>query len=226
MTLPVALAPMSRVEADVAYDRFFSLCGKAYERFGSIFDLPVDKGPYECLRAAYLRDYPGGRVLDFGCGAGKPLKRALGLGDDRYHSCDSDRSGTFTYASPQEIPEGVLYEIVAANQVFEHLDFADGIRTAVVLARHVARGGILQIGVPNPDHPTRFLSNPTHLTPWNYVNLCALLELSQLQVSYCARTNKARGPRWWERPLVDLMCRVFRMDWCDTVYAVGRRCAA
>ncbi len=101
---------------EIPYDRFFSLCDKAFARHGSIFDLPVAAGPYEYLRETFVRDYPRGRVLDFGCGVKKPLQRALALGDDRYHGCDSDPLGKFTYGSPEAIPDDALYEIVAANQ--------------------------------------------------------------------------------------------------------------
>lgn len=209
----------------VPYDRFFGLCNKAFQRHGSIFSLPVAAHPYEYLKFMYDLNYQGGRVLDFGCGTQKPLQKVLGIGDDLYHSCDNDPSGMFTYASLNEIPQEAVYEIVASNQVFEHLSFEEGIQTAMVLTRHVAPGSILQIGVPNPAHPTRFLSSPVHKTPWNYFNLCALIELGGLDPFYCARCNKVPGPRWYERPFVNIICRVFRMDWCDTVYVVGRRIA-
>ena len=111
---------------------------------------------------------------------------------------------------------------MAANQVIEHLGFGEALRVTSQLARHVAPGGIFEIGVPNPPHPTRFLGNPTHQTPWNFLNLCAFGAGRPGTGVLCPR-NKVPGPRWWERPLVNLMCRVFRMDWCDSVFAIGRR---
>ena len=205
----------------VPYNRFFALCDKAHREHGSIFDVPVDAGPVDYVAKMYRTRYGRGRVLDFGCGAQKLMQQHLRLPDELYHSCDDDPSATFTYVSPDEIPDDALYEIIAANQVFEHLTFEEGIRAAVTLARHVAPGGILQIGVPNTQHPTRQRCNPTHKTAWTYLNLCALLELGGLRVAHCARCNKRPRPRWYERPLVNMMSRVFRMDWCDTVYVVG-----
>jgi len=207
----------------VPYDRFFSLCAKASRRHGKILSLPVGLQPFEYLRRAYNERYRGGRVLDFGCGVQKPLQSVLGVGSDCYHCCDTDSSGSFTFRSLDDVPDGAAYEIVASNQAFEHLGFEEGIRAGLRLAGCVARGGILQIGVVNPQHPTRQMSNPTHKTPWNYLNLCAVMELGGLEPFYCARCNKTPGPRWYERPLIGMMCRIFRMDWCDTVYAVGRR---
>jgi len=207
----------------IPYDEFFALCGKAYQRYGSIFELPVAEDPYAYLRRIYTSQYASKRVLDFGGGTRKPLQEALGISDVLYHSCDSDPSGEFTYRSPDEIPADIQYDVIAANQVFEHLPFDIGVRAAVTLAKHVAPGGVMQIGVPNPAHPTRFLSNPTHCTPWNYFNLYALLELGDLDPFFIARCNKTPGPCWFERPFINMIGRIYRMDWCDTVYAVGRK---
>lgn len=207
----------------IDYERFFCLCTEAAQRYGNIFSLPVADQPTTYLKQVYQTQYIGGKVLDFGCGVHKPLQKILNLDDFYYHSCDSDRSGQFTYSCVEEIPNNTFYEIIAANQVFEHLSFADTIKIVLKLSQHLAPGGIFQIGTPNPQHPTRHLSNPTHITPFNYLNLCALLELSGLDPFYCVRCNKIPGPQWYERPLINLICRVFRMDWCDTVYAVGRK---
>ena len=153
----------------------------------------------------------------------KTLQSVLRIGSDRYNTCDSDPSGEFTYSAVGDIPADITYHIIAANQVFEHLEFAEAIETTKSLAQHIVQGGILQIGVPNPQHPTRQLCNPTHKTPWTYMNLCALIELAGLDPFYCARCNKVPGPAWYERPLINMICRIFRMDWCDTVYAVGKK---
>ena len=152
-----------------------------------------------------------------------PLKRMLGIDDMRYESCDSDTSQIFTYSSVQEIPIVKEYDVVASNQAFEHLAFNEALPIAIKLAAHVKPGGVLEIGVPNPSHPVRQQSHPTHITPWNYLNLCALMMLGGLEPIICARSNKRPGPRWWEKPVVSVVCNVFRMDWCDSIYVVGRK---
>jgi len=205
------------------YDRFFHLRAKAHERFGDVLSLPVGEQPYEFLKRVYRTRYPNGRVLDFGSGAQKPLRKQLGIGDDRYHTCDTDPSGDFTYRRLEDIPSGESYDMVAANQVFEHLDFDEALRTASALARLVARGGMLQASVPNAAHPTRYWGDPTHKTPWTHLTLCALIESSGLVPESCIRCNKRPGPRWYERSVIHVVCRVFRMDWCDTIYIVGRK---
>ena len=208
---------------EVPYDRFFSLVGKYARQFGDIFSLPVGVESRLHIEKLYTTEYRNGKVLDFGCSAAKQLQKVLKIGDDLYHTCDNDASGTFTYESVDDITAESLYDIIAADQVIEHLSFAEGIRVAIKLGAHVAPGGIFQISVPNTQHPTRFLSNPTHQTPWNYLNICALLDLGGLAPVYFFRCNKKPPPSRKDKRIVDTVCRVFRMDWCDTVYVGGKR---
>jgi hypothetical protein len=129
----------------------------------------------------------------------------------------------FTYLSPDMVPEETAYEIIVASQVFEHLNLEEGIQMAIKLAKYVAPGGIFLIGISNPSHPTRYQTSPVHKTPWTYLDLYALLRLGGLEVIFCARCNKYPAPPWYARPFINMICRVFRMGWCDTVYAVGKR---
>jgi hypothetical protein len=214
---------MENQHSIVAYDRFVSLCSEAAKRYPSIFALPVAEEPYPYVCRAYTERYRGRKVLEFGAGAQKPLQRALALSDDLYHSCDTDVSGAFTFHDLRSIPEANTYAIVLANQVFEHLTFEEGIDAARELCAHVDDDGIIVLSVPNPQHPTRWLSNPTHKTPWGYLNLCALVTLSGLDPTFCARSNKVPGPKPQEEEMINTISRVFRMDWCDTVYVVGNK---
>lgn len=207
----------------IPYDRFFRLTTEGFQKYGNIFDLPVAGEPYSYLANVYRTGYRTGKVLDFGCGANRVLQEVLGISDSLYFACDTDPSAQVDFRNLMEIPAEMRFQVVVANQVLEHLAFADCILTVSGLARIVAPGGILLLSVPNPQHPTRHLSNPTHVTPLNYLNLYALLTLAGLETIHCARCNKMPGPRWYERPFVGMVSRVFRMDWCDTVYAVGRK---
>jgi hypothetical protein len=207
----------------VSYDLFISLCSEAAKRYTSIFALPVADEPYPHISKLYAERYQGRRVLEFGAGAQKPLQRVLGIPDALYHSCDNDPSGAFTYNDVHAIPEAEKYAVIFANQVLEHLTFEEGIAAAIALSAHVSEDGILLISVPNPQHPTRWLSNPTHKTPWGYLNISALVMLGGLDPVFCARSNKVPGPAPHEKEQIDMICRVFRMDWCETVYVVGAK---
>jgi hypothetical protein len=206
-----------------AYDRFIGLCSEVAKRYPSIFSLPVAEEPYPYICRVYAERYRGRSVLEFGAGALKPLQRALAISDDLYSSCDTDASGVFTFRDVHAVPEGNRYAVVVANQVLEHLTFEQGMDAAVALSSHLEDDGIILLSAPNPQHPTRWLSNPTHKTPWGYLNLCALLMLGGIEPVFCARSNKVPGPATRDEELIDTICRVFRMDWCDTVYVVGAK---
>ncbi len=213
----------SETGTNIPYGRFFGLTTEGFRKYGNIFDLPVAIEPYGYLARTYRNEYSNGKVLDFGCGANRVLQEVLGISDGFYFSCDTDPTAQVTFRNLVEIPAETRFQLVVANQVLEHLSFADCIRTVCGLAAVVAPGGVLLLSVPNPQHPTRYLCNPTHVTPLTYLNLYALLSLAGLETVHCARCNKVPGPRWYERPFVGMVSRVFRMDWCDTVYAVGRK---
>lgn len=207
----------------IPYNEFFDLCEKAGKRHGDILDLPYGTHPYAYVRRIYEEEFKGGRVLDFGCGAKKPLQSELKLLDDKYKTCDNDPSGVFSYPTPAAIPDNEMFEIVTSSHVFEHLTFDNGLDAATTLSRHMKIGGIFQISVPNPKHPTRYLSSPVHVTPWNYQNLCALMELAGLDPFHCARYSKRPAPFILMRPFINYLCRTFMMDWCDGIYVVGRK---
>lgn len=207
----------------VAYDQFFELCGKAFERHGDILDLPVLAHPYQYIADALKEDYPGGTILDFGCGAKSPIRQVVSISDKDYFTCDSDPSANVNFREIEDIPKEQVFDIVTSNHVFEHLPFEVGLAVGKQLAARTKPGGIMVIGVPNPKHPTRFISSPVHTTPWNYLNLCAVMELAGMDAFLCARNHKHKAPNLLMRPLIHYLCRVFMMDWCDSIYVVGRK---
>jgi SAM-dependent methyltransferase len=209
---------------DVSYNQFFSLCEKAYNRYGDILDLPVGVHPYDYIKQEIeRRGKEQVNVLDFGCGAKTPLKQWCELSDQQYSTCDDDPGGSFTYTAVSDIPEDQQFDVISSSHVFEHLPFEVGISIGSQLASHLKPGGVFIIAVPNPKHPTRYLSSPVHVTPWNYLNLYALHEMAGLDGFHCARYNKFPRPPFYIRPLINMMCRYFMMDWADSIYVVGRK---
>lgn len=209
--------------AEVSYNAFFKLCEKAYYKFGDILDLPVGVHPFDFLKQISQQfEKENMKLLDFGCGFKKPLQKWLGISDEQYFTCDDDPGGDFTYRRVDDIANNELFDIISSSHVFEHLLFEEGIRVSAELATHLKPGGIFQIAVPNPKHPTRYLSSPVHVTPWNYLNIYALMKMAGLDPFHCARYNKFPLP-FYIRPLINLICRYFMMDWADSIFVVGRR---
>lgn len=209
---------------ETAYNRFFELCEDGYNDFGDILDLPVGNHPYEYLRSI-IDKYQDNNftLLDFGCGAKKPLQQELHLHEQNYFSCDDDPSGNFSFRTISAIPELSHFDIIASSHALEHMPFTTGIEAVANLANFLKPEGTFLIAVPNPKHPTRYLSSPVHVTPWNYLNIYALMVMADLEVVHCARYNKFPGPPFYIRPLINLMCRYFMMDWADSIFVVGRK---
>lgn len=78
---------------------------EAFERFGTIYNLPVVRSAYGYLKQCYQ----GGLVLDIGAGADHYLQQVLGLDDETYHSLDNDPAGQFTYTDVTQIPLDYQY---------------------------------------------------------------------------------------------------------------------
>lgn len=195
---------------------FYRQClRESFEQFGSILSLPIIGDPYAEAR----RHYTGGKVLDIGAGNAHPVKRAFAgaLAEGDYFSLDTDPQGTFDFTSVQQIPRDLTFELIVANQVFEHLDIDTSLEIMAHAAAHLAPAGRIFVTVPNVAHPNRFTSDITHVTHWGHHSVYMLLKAAGLTVERMARYSKyhPRGPI--ERLLARYIGRIYRMDWCDSV---------
>lgn len=188
---------------------------ESFEKFGDILSLPITDGAY----AEAKSHYAGGNILDIGAGNAHALKKTLGdsIKDGRYYSLDTDPLGIFDFATVQEIPEDLSFSLVVANQVFEHLSIDASLEVIAHAAAHLAPGGILIATVPNIAHPTRFMSNITHITYWGHHSFYMLFKAAGLEVDSMSRYSKRRPKGLIERIVVRYVGRVYRMDWCDSL---------
>lgn len=193
---------------------------EAFERFGTIYDLPIMRSAYEYLK----QHYQGGLVLDVGAGIEHYLQKVLGIDNAAYHSLDSDPSGRFTYADISEIPLEQQYQWIVLNQVVEHLTVAETADLLSTLRNHLEESGNMLITTPNVSHPNRYWGDPTHVTHWNYGALYAICRVTNLQVTRIYRYSKHRGPL---DPLSWIIERVMRhlyqVDWCQSIMLVATR---
>jgi hypothetical protein len=191
---------------------------EAVDKFGSLFQLPVIRSPYDYLR----KHFTGGKVLDVGAGVDLHVKRLLRLDDESYHSLDNDPDGKFTYRDVEEIPSNRLYDWMVLNQVLEHLTIDGTDELLSCLSGHLQSGGTFIATVPNVAHPVRYRADETHVTPWNYTGLFAICQASGYQVQQIYRYNKDRFPldpfSWF---MERMMRRLYRIDWCDSIMLVA-----
>ena len=195
---------------------FYNHClRESFEKFGAILSLPIIDSAYTEARHSYA----GGNVLDIGAGNAHALKQVLGntLDNGRYYSLDTDPLGQFDFASVQVIPGDLKFSLIVANQVFEHLSIDASLEVMAHAAAHLLPGGKLIATVPNIAHPTRFMSNITHITYWGHHSFYMLFKAAGLEVESMARYSKYHPRGLIERLVAHYVGRVYRMDWCDSL---------
>lgn len=197
------------------YGYYNDCLGESFRKFGDILSLPV-------LDSAYMevkRNYAGGNVLDIGAGNAHALKQVLGddIVNGRYYSLDTDPRGHFDFSSVQEIPRELQFSMIVANQVFEHLSIDVSLEVMAHAAARLAPGGRLIATVPNVAHPSRFMSNVTHITYWGHHSFYMLFKAAALEVESMARYSKRHPRGIVERIAAHYIGRIYRMDWCDSL---------
>lgn len=201
------------------YGFYFDCRKECVQKFGSIEDLPIIKGPYEKIAEIYQ----SGKVLDVGAGKEKPIQKSLNLPDDLYFSFDNDPHGKFNYNSVEEIPDNELFSLITASQFFEHIPLQDSIDLVCILSNHLEKKGYLISTVPNIQHPVRQRADITHIANWDYKALYMLYKYADLEVIEIARYSKRHPKGIIEKILAKYINRIYRIDWCDSVLIVGRK---
>ena len=192
---------------------------ECYTRFGPVFNLPlrslVDELPgllsFQC------------RVLDVGAGAHKPLQAVVASSSTNYFTMDTDPNGTFDFRSFEDVQPEAYFDVVIADQVLEHMPVGEAFGMVCEAFRHLSEGGWLIASVPNTAHPVRQW-DCTHVTPWPANDLYSLLRSAGFVVRSMSRFNKyplTSNP--FKRWVVNTVCREFRVDWCDSIMAVGQK---
>lgn len=167
---------MSPFEID--WSRLYAARNSVTRRFPSIWGIPVVKKEMARL-GVHARD--GARVLDVGAGDRRfERKMREACPTLRYRSFDIDRTMQHDYYAIDDI-EG-QYDLIFAFEVIEHMTPAEGLRMLANLREHLASGGTLLLGTPNLYHPHRYFGDLTHVTPYKYEELGALLVLGGYRV--------------------------------------------
>lgn len=205
--------------SQLSWSRLMQFRSECHRRFGSINDLPISSVQDELRRLLQ----PDMRVLDVGAGAHKPFQNAVTRVSRSYFSMDTDPDGTFDFRSFDDVPENVHFDLIMANQVLEHLTVDAAFAMVSAAFRRLSRGGRILATVPNTAHPVR-QRDCTHITAWPANDLYSLLRSAGFGVDSMARYNKfplTSNPlkRW----VIRTVCHEFRVDWCDSILAVGTK---
>lgn len=163
---------------DIDWSRLYAARNTVTRVFPSIWRIPVVKKEMDRL-ARHAR--PGATLLEVGAGDRRFERKIKAVCPDvRYKSFDIDRSTAQDYHDIDAI-EG-RYDLVYAFEVIEHMAPQQGLQMLRKLRTHLAPGGTLLLGTPNLYHPHRYFGDLTHVTPYKYEELGALLVLAGYRV--------------------------------------------
>jgi SAM-dependent methyltransferase len=163
---------------------------EAFQRFGSIYDMPV----VDLARELRALASDATELLDVGAGAHKPLLKIIEGIDVGYHTLDTDRAGDFDFHDVTEIPAGLRFDLAVANQILEHVTPDDALEIVRGVGDVLVPGGRFAATVPNTAHPVRHWGDATHVTAWPVMQLHGLFRLAGLEVESLARYTKRRRP--------------------------------
>jgi hypothetical protein len=202
-----------------SWSRLMKWRTECYSRFGSVLDMPL-RSPSEVIPELLN---PKSKVLDVGAGAHKPFRAVFEKMDAMYFSMDTDPEGDFDFRSFSDVPHDVRFNLILANQVLEHVSVDDAFEIVSQAYHRLGPGGRMVVTVPNAAHPVR-QRDCTHITPWPANDLYSLLRSANFEVDSLTRYNKfplTEHPlkRW----IVEVVCSEFRIDWCDSIMAVGTK---
>ena len=202
-----------------SWNRLMRWRAECYQRFGPVIDLPL-RSPSDVLPELLGNKSRG---LDLGAGAHKPFKPLFESSGGAYFSMDIDPDGDFDFHSFSDVPEGMRFDLILANQVLEHVSVDEAFHMVSQAHERLVAGGAILVTVPNAAHPVR-QRDCTHVTPWPVNDLYSLLRSAGFQIESLARYNKfPLTDHPLKRWIVDVVCHEFRMDWCDSIMAIGRR---
>ena len=190
------------------------------QRYPNIWKLPIKKRHHQVV-VEHLDNINS--VLELGAGArnlSDILKRHKS--DLRYHSFDVDRSQHHDFYTLDDI--NGEYDAVCMFEVIEHIRPEQAVDTLAAAHRHMRSGALIFVSTPNTFHPPEYLRDATHITPWCYDELGAVLqytgfELQTLYRLYQDPLLQKLMRRYLMRPLF----RLLGIDFSKQIIAVAKK---
>lgn len=208
-------------DVDVSWSLFFAKRREIHRRHRAIWDVPLlRKRARLILPLASAR--PGCRVLDVGGGEQEWKERIAGVSPGSTYACvepDPKRPGDLASLSGARGP----FDLALMLEVIEHMSLEDGLRSLRDIHAVLAPGGHLVVSTPNIFHPSRYLEDATHKTPFSHECLGGALLLANFSV---VSLHRAWNASVIERPLRALLAPLHRtlgIDYARTIFAVGRK---
>jgi len=208
--------------ADIDISKIISYREEAVKKIGpSILKMPIIKNLVKEINN-YINENVN--LLDIGAGVKKPLSTFINKPGQKYTSLDIDPEGEFDYKYFSEIPTDKYFNLIIANQVFEHVTHEIAIEILKSAYNHLESGGHFIATVPSMFHPVRYWGDFSHISIWPIFDFYGLFRHTGYEVINIKRYNKFRFTRnpiksW----IIKVICESFRVDWCDSIMIIARK---
>lgn len=147
-------------------------------RFGDIWALPVANRYHRVVADI---GSAGTKLLEIGAGDRSFEKKMQGYwGELEYFSCDIDPTYPHDFNHIDEV-EGE-YDLICAFEMIEHVTLEEAAHVIERCYEVVRPGGRIALTTPNIYYPPAFMRDVTHVTPFCYDELGALLSLAGFHV--------------------------------------------
>ena len=198
----------------ISYTEFHEKCGQVEAQFGGVRGIRLDN-----LNLAVLS---GDSLLDFG--AGKGVNSHL---SKNYYTFDNDPSLDCNFSSFDQIPEGLKFDGIIANQVFEHISKEEIFQCVESLSRVLETGGKIVATIPNVCNWFNYISDFDHKNPLTFYHLGALFESCGIKVIDAYRWTKNPADivnaNETDQYLLNFMRKYFETDPAKFVCVVGEK---
>jgi SAM-dependent methyltransferase len=160
--------------------------------FPSIWKLPLVKKEMSLIQRLLK---PKIKVLEIGAGDRRMEKKIKKIYSCIiYKSFDIDKATYQDFYDLKEIQGN--FDLIFGFELIEHLTPHEGLQMITTLRNHLNSDGSLVLGTPNLYHPHRYFGDLTHITPYKYEELGALMILGGYKViGFYRQFNDAFLPR-------------------------------
>jgi SAM-dependent methyltransferase len=203
----------------VDWSKLYTARNEIKGKFPSIWKLPLIKKEMVLIER-FLK--PNLKVLEIGAGdrrMGDKIKAKLPSVD--YKSFDIDTSTHQDFHNLENI-DGT-YDLVFGFELIEHMSPQEGLDLIISLRSHLSKNGTIILGTPNLYHPHRYFGDITHVTPYKYEELGALMILGGYEVkAFHRQFNDAFIPRMLRLYFLIWLHKWLGIDFANTVMVEAR----
>ncbi len=190
------------------------------KKFPKIWDVPIKKRYHQVITE---RCQAIDSLLELGAGQRHLLpllkKHYPAI---NYKSFDIDQTNKHDFYSLDAITGE--YDVVCMFEVIEHISPTLALDTLTTAFAHLKPGGIIFVTTPNTFNPPEYLRDATHITPWCYDELGAIIQHAEFELEAIYRLyHDSVIKKLTKRFLLQFLFRLLGIDFSKQIVAIGRK---